>query len=466
MEIPNLSGYCIDINKKEYNSFGKGSKSEGGNCYQLNIYKEVVLKDQKRLEDAPKSLKNIDVYGGEIGDSDYEPIGYRIGDLKNNINAITFSNLTIGKNLNSTTIDLYQNQYGIIFEPNDIPTKISINPLSNSNDNDPTSKLFYQNFQDIQFELNQHFCLSIGSVIFKIINNSSNDNNNNNSSSSSSSSCSTIGEFCQIPGIENESIYKLLEQDPIKFVNNYCNASNKDYLDLKKFIQRLHSIFNLVNWSIDFQNYPALLFLISNIYREINEQHKEYQLGVAKRLEYIIELPLILSSNEINQSFSNQLLNLFKENNQFQKPLLLNLSLLINNNINNNNNKLNNDDIFKLIINNDKFLNLFKSLLSKNNEEEIKKQYYFTININQFEPISKHIINEEFILKLVSIIKSNGINGLILNKDRSPYLILPSSNCLIEPSTIKFDDSLTNLYSKENQNKTIKFLEKLNNIKK
>ncbi|KAM9977631.1 hypothetical protein ACTFIR_011501 [Dictyostelium discoideum] len=463
MEIPNLSGYCIDINKKEYNSFGKGSKSEGGNCYQLNIYKEVVLKDQKRLEDAPKSLKNIDVYGGEIGDSDYEPIGYRIGDLKNNINAITFSNLTIGKNLNSTTIDLYQNQYGIIFEPNDIPTKISINPLSNSNDNDPTSKLFYQNFQDIQFELNQHFCLSIGSVIFKIINNSSN-NNNNNSSSSYSSSCSTIGEFCQIPGIENESIYKLLEQDPIKFVNNYCNASNKDYLDLKKFIQRLHSIFNLVNWSIDFQNYPALLFLISNIYREINEQHKEYQLGVAKRLEYIIELPLILSSNEINQSFSNQLLNLFKENNQFQKPLLLNLSLLINNI--NNNNKLNNDDIFKLIINNDKFLNLFKSLLSKNNEEEIKKQYYFTININQFEPISKQIINEEFILKLVSIIKSNGINGLILNKDRSPYLILPSSNCLIEPSTIKFDDSLTNLYSKENQNKTIKFLEKLNNIKK
>ncbi|KAK5580222.1 hypothetical protein RB653_000236 [Dictyostelium firmibasis] len=459
MEIPNLSGYYIDINKKEYNSFGNGSKGEGGsNCYELDIYKQVVLKDEKRLEEAPKSLKNIDVYGGEIGDSEYEPIGYRIGDLRNNINAITFSDLTIGKNINSTIVDLYPNQYGIIIEPNDIATKISINPLSNSNDNDPTSKLFYQNFQDILFELNQHFCLSIGSVIFKV-------------NSSSSPSSSSLEQFCQIPGIENESIYKILEQDPIKFINNYCNASNRDYLDLKKFIQRLHSIFNLVNWSIDLKNNPALLFLISNIYREINEQHRDYQLGIAKRLEYIINLPFNLSSNHLNQSFSNQLLNLFKGNNQFQKPCLLNVN--INNTNNNNYNNINqdkNNDIFKLIINsifnNDNSINIFKSLLNNNSEEDnIMKQCYLTININQYEPISKQIINEEFISKLVLNINLNKLNGLILYKDRSPSLILPS-NSLIQPSTIKFDESLTNLYSKENQIKTMKFLEKLNNIKK
>ncbi|EGC32022.1 hypothetical protein DICPUDRAFT_82111 [Dictyostelium purpureum] len=476
MEKLQISGYYINIDGSDYNTFGKVEGKWIKNCqFYIDISKQVILKSngsQEKLIEAERSSKDIDVYSGPVGDSLYEPISMRVGDLKNKINFVVFSGFGIGKGSKDTVTSLnkFPNDYGILL-PGGIkislyssPQNTSVQIISNQDD-DVQSQLFYQNFRDIKFHLNQHKCLSAASVFESV-------------------------PFCDLPGFDHHAFH-IMDQDPLKFIENYCSPSNDDYKQFKQFILKMHSLFNLLIWDIEDQlnQYPGLILILGRAYKEINEQHKQYQ-GDSLRLEYQLSFPCDLFglNTLFVHTWEKKYLDHFKDDTKYQRPCSVGF---LTSSLNPNEFNESKSNIFEAIVDAPfgdhpygvNSINVLKSLFGTNDINQVKSKSFIVPTINSFEPINAQyanvencitFVNEEFISKLTDMVISKGLMGICLYKDRSEFkkdnkpLDLKSNNDnkLIPPATIKYDDSISKLYTHENQLKTENFINYLDHLKK
>jgi hypothetical protein len=243
-----------------------------------------------------------------------------------------------------------------------------------------------------------------------------------------------VEEICDMPGeLKDYELCKLNgpAEELERFIEDYCNPSNKRFIRLLKFIVSIHYISNYVDWDLErnIMKYPGYILFIARIYKLLEEELYIYNLE--NELVYTLSLPTDIGTTDTEMpdksigGFNHCFKHIWKKFNygllickdRYKNPWFINgLTMSVRSTSRNTNNL--EKYIAKAVMVNDDIL---MEILNTKDENDLRKRCITSVWIQKYEPqfSEKYRTDQEYIYKVSSQLKRDRRLGILNWSDRN-----------------------------------------------